>query len=92
MFILYLLTILSSVSSEEQGVYTVKAWDCGFDGQITLVPHEDLHGWNIHLKFSDVVYNLQVIHFIQFNVNKMRFEACAHNVDANETEQLYIIK
>ncbi|XP_076085038.1 uncharacterized protein LOC143055879 [Mytilus galloprovincialis] len=59
MFILYLLTILSSVSSEEQGVYTVKAWDCGFDGQITLVPHEDLHGWNIHLKFSDVVYNLQ---------------------------------
>jgi hypothetical protein len=57
---LVLLTYLSSVRGEAQGVYITQHWNGGYHGHFTLSPSQALHGWKAHLKFSKPVDTLEV--------------------------------
>ncbi|XP_071161731.1 uncharacterized protein [Mytilus edulis] len=55
-----LLASLTSTSAESQGVYISQAWSGGFHGHVTLSPSQDLHGWEVHVKFSKPIDSLEV--------------------------------
>ena len=61
---LVLLTYLSYVRGEAQGVYITQHWNGGYHGHFTLSPSQALHGWKAHLKFSKPVDTLEVIKLI----------------------------
>lgn len=60
---MYVLAVLAylGLALAADPVRITNSWNGGFQGQFTIVPPTDLHGWKIHICFSKQIDQLEVI-------------------------------